>query len=278
MSTPKTVVLVGATSGLGRRAAHRLAAAGHRLVLIGRDPAKAASLGRELKSATVIVADVSVLEGIERAVKQLAAVTDKVDTLVNNAGVMTRTRRTTAEGLELNLAVHHLAPWSMTALLFPLLHAGSRVVNVNSEGHRAPMMGGGVVRLDPDALDNERDFDTFLTYSRTKLANLLFSYELQRRYPALAVAALHPGMVRTDLGREFPRLQVAAMHALSLSTRRGAEPVVQLAVGPDFTPGRYYNRFTPVRSSSTSYDEALAARLWSATEKLRGPFPVGPFT
>jgi NAD(P)-dependent dehydrogenase (short-subunit alcohol dehydrogenase family) len=274
----KTVVLVGATSGLGRHAARQLAAGGHRLVLVGRDPAKAASLGKEIKSATVIVADVSVLEGIERAVKEIAAVTDSVDTLVNNAGVMTRSRQTTAEGLELNLAVHHLAPWSMTALLFPLLHAGSRVVNVNSEGHRAPMMGGGVVRLDPSDLGSERDFDTFLTYSKTKLANLLFSYELQRRYPGLAVAALHPGMVRTDLGREFSRLQVAAIHALSLSARRGAEPVVQLAVGPDFTPGRYYDRFTPVRSSTISYDEALAGRLWSATEQLRGPFPVGRFT
>jgi NAD(P)-dependent dehydrogenase (short-subunit alcohol dehydrogenase family) len=274
----KTVVLVGATSGLGRHAARQLAAGGHRLVLVGRDPAKAASLGKEIKSATVIVADVSVLEGIERAVKEIAAVTDSVDTLVNNAGVMTRSRQTTAEGLELNLAVHHLAPWSMTALLFPLLHAGSRVVNVNSEGHRAPMMGGGVVRLDPSDLGSERDFDTFLTYSRTKLANLLFSYELQRRYPALAVAALHPGMVRTDLGREFPRLQVAAIHALSMSARRGAEPVAQLAVGPDFTRGRYYNRFTPVPSSPTSYDEALAGRLWTATEKLRGPFPLGQFT
>jgi hypothetical protein len=73
-------------------------------------------------------------------------------------------------------------------------------------------------------------------------------------------------------------LQVAAIHALSLSARRGAEPVAQLAVGPDFTPGRYYNRFTPVRSSPTSYDEALAGQLWTATGQLRGPFPLGQFT
>jgi NAD(P)-dependent dehydrogenase (short-subunit alcohol dehydrogenase family) len=162
----------------------------------------------------------------------------------------------------------------MTAALLPLMATGSRVVNVNSEGHRAPMRGAGVVRLDPDDLDSREDFDTFLTYSRTKLANLLFSYELQRRFPELAVAALHPGLVRTDLGRQFPRIQVAVIHAFALSASRGAEPVVRLAVGPDFPPGLYYDRFSPVRSSSLSYDEVLADRLWVATEKLRGPFPA----
>jgi NAD(P)-dependent dehydrogenase (short-subunit alcohol dehydrogenase family) len=275
MTHQRTVVLVGATSGLGREAAKQLAADGHRLVLVGRDPDRAAALGRELPAATVIAADVSVREGVELAAKEISAVTDRVDVLVNNAGVMTRSRQTTAEGIELNLAVHHLAPWSMTALLLPLMSSGSRVVNVNSEGHRAPMRGAGPVRLDLTDLNSSRDFDPFMTYSRTKLANLLFSYELQRRRPDLAVAALHPGVVRTDLGRQWPKLQVAAMHALtmSLSPQRGAEPVVRLAVGPDFTAGGYYDRFTPVRSSRTSYDEELASGLWSATERLRGCFP-----
>lgn len=275
MTAQRTVVLVGATSGLGREAAKQLAADGHRLVLVGRDPDRAAALGRELPAATVIAADVSVREGVERVAKEISAVTDRVDVLVNNAGVMTRSRQTTAEGMELNLAVHHLAPWSMTALLLPLMGSGSRVVNVNSEGHRAPMRGAGPVRLDLEDLNSSRDFDPFMTYSRTKLANLLFSYELQRRRPDLAVAALHPGVVRTDLGRQWSKLQVAAMHALmmSLSPQRGAEPVVRLAVGPDFTGGAYYDRFAPVRSSTTSYDEELARRLWSATERLRGSFP-----
>jgi NAD(P)-dependent dehydrogenase (short-subunit alcohol dehydrogenase family) len=274
MPPSRTVVLVGATSGLGREAARQLAAAGHRLVLVGRDHQRVADLARELPTATVVSADVAVLQGIEHVAERVSAVTDRVDVLINNAGVMTQSRQTTAEGVELNLAVHHLAPWSMTAALLPLMATGSRVVNVNSEGHRAPMRGAGVVRLDPDDLDSREDFDTFLTYSRTKLANLLFSYELQRRFPELAVAALHPGLVRTDLGRQFPRIQVAVIHAFALSASRGAEPVVRLAVGPDFPPGLYYDRFSPVRSSSLSYDEVLADRLWVATEKLRGPFPA----
>jgi NAD(P)-dependent dehydrogenase (short-subunit alcohol dehydrogenase family) len=187
---------------------------------------------------------------------------------VNNAGVMTPTRQVTGDGVELNLAVHHLAPWSMTALLLPLIPAGGRIVNVNSEGHRSPMRGG-VVRIDPERLeDGPESFDPFLTYSRTKLANLLFTYELQRRRPELSVVAVHPGMVRTDLGRQFPKLQVAAVQAFALSARRGAEPVVRLAIG-DEAPTGYYDRFTRVRSSATSYDEDLAQRVWVATEKLR---------
>ncbi|WP_133798139.1 SDR family NAD(P)-dependent oxidoreductase [Kribbella caucasensis] len=274
MAGPKTVVLVGATSGLGRHAARQLAGEGHRLFLVGRDPDRAADLARELPAATVIAADASVVQGVERVATAIAAATDRVDVLINNAGVMTRTRQETAEGIELNLAVHHLAPWSMTANLLPLMRPGSRVVNVNSEGHRSPMRGGPV-RIDPDdfaSLNSEHDFDPFLTYSRTKLANLLFSYELQRRRPELAVTALHPGVVRTDLGRQFPKLQVAAIHAFALSARRGAEPVVRLAVGPE-VPSGYYERFTPVRSSPASYDESLARRLWVTTEKLRSPSP-----
>jgi NAD(P)-dependent dehydrogenase (short-subunit alcohol dehydrogenase family) len=262
------VVLVGATSGLGRQAAEQLAADGHRLFLVGRDPAKAAALSKRLPEATVITADVSVRAGVERAAAEIMAGTERVDVLVNNAGVMTPNRQVSAEGVELNLAVHHLAPWSTTALLLSLIPVGGRIVNVNSEGHRSPMRGG-VVRLDPDRLaDGPAEFDPFLTYSRTKLANLLFSYELQRRRPDLGVVAVHPGVVRTDLGRQFPRLQVAAIHAFALSARRGAEPVVRLAVGPE-SPTGYYDRFSQVRSSAISYDADLALRVWKATQEVR---------
>jgi NAD(P)-dependent dehydrogenase (short-subunit alcohol dehydrogenase family) len=111
-----------------------------------------------------------------------------------------------------------------------------------------------------------------LAYSRTKLANLLFSYELQRRHPELSVAAVHPGMVRTDLGRHWPRIQVAAMHAMSISARKGAESVVSLGTAPAVERGAYYNRFTATRSSPESYDPDAGRRLWEITEALRGPF------
>ncbi|MEV6272893.1 SDR family NAD(P)-dependent oxidoreductase [Kribbella sp. NPDC051936] len=261
-----TVVLIGATSGIGRRVAERLAADGHRLILVGRDPARAVALAKKLPDAIVMAADVSVSGGVEQVAAALAG-DERIDVLINNAGVMTPTYQESAEGVELNLAVHHLAPWRTVALLGPLVPPGGRIVNVNSEGHRSPMRGG-VVRLEPERLaDGPGEFDPFLTYSRSKLANLLFTYELQRRRPDWNVVAVHPGMVRTDLGRQFPRLQVAAIHAFALSTHKGAEPIIQLATAAEASTG-YYNRFNKVRSSPISYDEDLARRVWSTTEHL----------
>lgn len=273
MRRARTIVVIGATSGLGRRAAQQFAAAGHRLVLVGRDPRRAAELRTELPAADVITGDVATMDGAMVVAKQVGDAVDVVDTLVNNAGVMVPSRRTTVEGVELNLAVHHLAPYSMTNLLLPLLRAGDgRIVNVNSEGHRAALFRSGPIELDLTDLNSEHGYDPFLVYSRTKLANLMFTYELHRRHPELTAVAVHPGMVRTDLGRDFPRLQVAAMHAISMSAAKGAAPVVFLATGPGVAGGVYYNRSTPTRSSPSSYDRVVAGRLWTETERLRGPF------
>ncbi|MEV1172517.1 SDR family NAD(P)-dependent oxidoreductase [Nonomuraea sp. NPDC049784] len=269
---PRTIVLIGATSGLGRQAARQLATDGYRLILVGRDPGRAKDLARELSRAHVIEADVATSDGIDALVGQVSEMIDRIDALINNAGVMRPTRAVTAEGFELNFAVHHLAPFSTTSRLLPLLRRGEgRVINVNSEGHRTPMRGGGLVVLDFDDLQSERGYDPFMVYSRTKLANLMFTYELHARFPELTVAALHPGFVRTRLGREFPTIQVGLVHAFALSSRRGAEPVVRLATG-SVSAGRYYDRFTPVSSSPHSYDTAAGRRLWSITEDLRGPF------
>ncbi|HEY3685185.1 MAG TPA: SDR family NAD(P)-dependent oxidoreductase [Streptosporangiaceae bacterium] len=271
--TIRTIAFIGATSGLGRTAADQLARDGHRLVLVGRDPKRVQRLAEQVPGAVVIGADVATSAGIDHAVTRIESAVDHLDALVNNAGVMIPTRRTTDEGIELNLAVHHLAPYSMTGRLLPLLRAGAgRVVNVNSEGHRAPLFGGGHVGIDLDDLNMEHGYEPFLAYSRTKLANLLFTYELQRRHPELSVVAVHPGMVRTDLGRHWPRLQVAAMHAMSISARKGAKPVLSLATAPRVEHGAYYNRFTTTRSSAESYDPHLAHQVWTATETLRGPF------
>jgi len=269
----RTIAFIGATSGIGRAAAGQLAKGGHKLVLVGRDPRRVERLAGQLPAAVVIGADISTIAGIDQAATQIESAVDHLDALVNNAGVMIPTRQTTSEGVELNFAVHHLAPYTMTSRLLPLLQAGSgRVVNVNSEGHRAPLFGGGPVRIDLGDLNMEYGYNPFLAYSRTKLANLLFTYELQRRHPELSVVAVHPGMVRSDLGRHWPRIQVAAMHAMSISARKGAGPVVSLAAAPAAEPGAYYNRFTTTRSSPDSYDTDAARRLWEVTETLRGPF------
>ncbi|WP_051021117.1 SDR family NAD(P)-dependent oxidoreductase [Nocardia araoensis] len=268
------IVFAGATSGLGRQAALRLARDGHDLVLVGRDAERGARLARET-GGRFVRADLSVSTGVDHVAEQVAHRFDGVDVLVNNAGVMTPERRMTGEGIELNLAVHHLAPFSLTGRLLPLLRrGGGRVINVNSEGHRQSMFRAGPVRIDFEDLQSERNFDPFATYSRTKLANLLFTYELRRRYPELTVAAVHPGFVRTDLGRDFPRARVALLHLTALSARQGAAPVVHLATTRELVNGAYYDRFSQTRSSDASYDRETAQRLWDMTERLRGRFAV----
>jgi retinol dehydrogenase-12 len=273
MSVSRTIVLVGGTSGLGRRAAEHLHESGHRLFVVGRDPKRARDLQRRLPTAIVFHGDAATSAGVREIADVVRAETDQLDTLINSAGVMLPTRVLNSEGIELNLAVHHLAPFSMTSELLPLLRRGDgRVVNVNSEGHRAPLRGGGTVSLDFDDLNSERGYNPFMAYSRSKLANLLSTYELQRRHPELTAVAVHPGMVRTDLGRHFPRLQVALMHAISLPAQQGAAPIVALATAKRIEAGGYYNRETLARSSPASYNVEDAQRLWLLSEQLRAPF------
>jgi NAD(P)-dependent dehydrogenase (short-subunit alcohol dehydrogenase family) len=151
MAEPRrTIVLIGATSGLGRAAADQLAHDGHDLILVGRDPQRVRKLAGQLPTASVIGADVSTADGVEHVVTRIRGAVDHIDVLINNAGTMRPTRQITREGVELNLAIHHLAPYSMTSGLLPLLLRGEgRVVNVNSEGHRAALFGtraGGGLR------------------------------------------------------------------------------------------------------------------------------------
>ncbi|MDT0323057.1 SDR family NAD(P)-dependent oxidoreductase [Streptomyces millisiae] len=283
----RTIVLVGATSGIGWHAALRLGALGHRLILVGRDGRRGERIISEVlgtrgadPGSVFLRGDVATRAGIEAVVRGIRARTDAVDTLINNAGVMVPRRQVTSEGHELNLAVHHLAPYTMTGLLLPLLERGDgRIVNTNSEGHRTTMTGGGV-DLDFDDLQSERHYGLFLTYSRTKLANLLFTYEFHRRYPHLTIVAVHPGMVRTRLlrGVRNPALWLLNRVGRLTLTRpaEGARPLVHLATADRVANGRYHDRFTPTASSAQSMSRAGAERLWQITEGLRGPLTQSP--
>jgi NAD(P)-dependent dehydrogenase (short-subunit alcohol dehydrogenase family) len=275
----RTVVLVGATSGIGRAAALQLGRGGHRLLLVGRDRRRgedlAASIGRP--QAVFIRGDVSTLSGIEAVVTEVRSHTDSIDTLINNAGVMLPKRRLTDEGFELNFAVHHLAPFSMTSLLLPLLENGDgRIVNTNSEGHRAAAFSPVPIDIDFEDLQTEHGYATFVAYARTKLANLLFTYEFHRRMPGLTMVAVHPGMARTRLVRSMHNpgfwLLSTSTRMFLMSPARGARPLVTLATEPSVLGGRYYNRTGPASSSPASMSRTSARRLWDVTERLRGPF------
>lgn len=290
MSTPqdtvsRTIVLVGATSGIGRACAIQLAAAGHRLILIGRDQRRGADLVDQISTRTsgtpavFLPGDVATGAGIEAVAARIKDETDTIDTLVNNAGVMLPRRTLTEEGMELNFAVHHLAPFSMTRLLLPLLTRGAgRIVNTNSEGHRAPLFGAGDVRLDFDDLQSARHYSPYLAYSRSKLANLMFTFEVHRRRPDVEIVALHPGMVRTRLVRSmhspgFWLLSIATRWMLS-SPAKGGATLTELATSPAIRNGEYYNCHRPATPSVHATNRADAARLWQETEALRGVFPT----
>jgi NAD(P)-dependent dehydrogenase (short-subunit alcohol dehydrogenase family) len=290
MST--TIVVTGATNGLGREIARRLAREGHRVLGVGRDAARAADLQAQLHAAgargCVVVAIDLATTGGQRAFANLVhRQTDHVDALINNAGVMHPKRQQTTDGYELNFAVHHLLPFALTSRLLPLLRAGrmpagpggvdlARLVNVNSAGHQTSLGGHHNPRLDFDDLQSLHSYDPFLAYSRSKLANLLFTYELARRHGhELIVNAVHPGMVRTNIGRHWPKLQVAAMQAFALSPAKAAAAVTALATQPIATNGAYYDRTTPTRSSPPSYDRTDAGRLWHITEQICGPLDPG---
>jgi NAD(P)-dependent dehydrogenase (short-subunit alcohol dehydrogenase family) len=279
---PRALV-VGGTSGIGQQATLQLAERGHQVVVVGRD----ARRGRETVQAVsrlggapparFVAADVSTAAGIGEVADEVLRHWDGLDVLVNGAGVLLRKRCTTAEGFEVNFAVHHLAPFSLTSRMLPLLRrGGARVVNINSEGHRAPMMGSGRIEIDFTDLQSERGYQPFVAYSCTKLANLLFQLEAQRRHPELTLVALHPGMARSNIGRDFPRLQVAMFAAFSIPARRAARSVVTLATADRVTPGGYYDQEQPSRPSRAATDAGTARQLWEVTEQLRGPFDGSP--
>jgi NAD(P)-dependent dehydrogenase (short-subunit alcohol dehydrogenase family) len=188
---PLTVLVVGATSGLGRAVATQLADAGHRVLAVGRDPNHATTLTTALQERSgadpaVLIADVSTRQGWHDVSSWTEQNATRLDGIVHNAGVMLPTRHTTSDGYETNFAVHHRAPFALTSRLLPLLRQGAvpdgpggralpRVINVNSAGHQASLGGHSNPTLDFADLQAERDYNPFLVYSRTKLANLLFS-------------------------------------------------------------------------------------------------------
>jgi retinol dehydrogenase-12 len=162
-----------------------------------------------------------------------------------------------------------LAPFLMTTGLLDLMPKGARIVNINSAGHFAPIVGTGTVEIDFEDLQFTCDFNPYMAYSRSKLANLLFSYELDRRHGEdLYVNAVHPGMVRSRMARDFPRWQAALVAAMAISPKAGSEPVLAMIAAPSPTRGMYYDRFTPTTSSPQSRNTVTAAMLWAISESF----------
>ena len=286
----RLAVVTGANTGLGFETARVLAARGASVVLAVRDTEKgkaaAARIAGTAPGATVTVQplDLASLESVRAAAAELRSRHPRIDLLVNNAGVMFPPRQATGDGFELQLGTNHLGHFALTGLLLEqmLPVPGSRVVTVSSTAHRIG------ARINFDDLQSERSYSRVAAYSQSKLANLMFTYELARRLSGagttIAVAA-HPGLADTELTRHTPAI-AAFFYARVISQKpaMGALPVLRAATDPGVLGGQYYGpgglfgaRGYPklAASSRQSRDTAIQRRLWTVSEELTGvTFPV----
>jgi retinol dehydrogenase 14 len=272
----RTVLVTGATSGIGRATALGLARMGAHVAITGRDRGRTEDAASEIRMAggrdvDVFVADLSSQAQLRRLASEVLEGLSRIDVLVNNVGGYWSTRHITADGLERTFALNHLAPFLLTNLLLARLErsAPARVVTVASNAHTT----GGV---DFDDLQGMRSYSGGRAYSQSKLANVLFTYQLAGRLRGSAVTAnvLHPGVVRTSFGAEDPariqRLLVPLLRLVMKSPAQGAATSIHLASAPELeqVSGRYFANRRPTRSSARSYDQAVAARLWEASAEL----------
>jgi NAD(P)-dependent dehydrogenase (short-subunit alcohol dehydrogenase family) len=284
----RIAVVTGANSGIGLEAAKALAGAGATVVLACRNQAKADQAAAAIREATPGAAvetlrlDLASLASVREAAGELRARHARIDLLINNAGLMWPPFGRTADGFELQFGTNHLGHFALTGLLLPTLIdvEGSRVVTVSSFGHRTG-------RIEFDNLQAERRYGRHDAYARSKLANLMFTYELQRRLaaagaPTIAVAA-HPGGSRTELARHTGRAarwqNSWLWRQVTQTASMGALPTLRAAVDPEAAGGDYYGpggRFEikghprKVRSSRRSHDAAVQRRLWAESERLTG--------
>lgn len=296
----KTVVVTGGNSGIGFEAARQMARKGAHVILACRDTGRAADALEQIRtlhpsaSVEAMQLDLASLESVHRFARDFAAKSVPLDVLCNNAGVMAIPRRTTAEGFEMQIGTNHLGHFALTGLLLePLLAApAARVVNVSSTAHKPG-------RIDFDDLQGERSYRKWMAYAQSKLANLLFTYELQRRLEASGARAIsvacHPGYSATNLQAVGPQMSGSRIAArlMDLGNRffsqpaaMGALPTLYAATSPDARGGDYIgpdgfmeNYGHPRKTSSTarSHDRAVASRLWEVSEQLtsvRYPLPA----
>ncbi|MGH3351745.1 MAG: SDR family NAD(P)-dependent oxidoreductase [Nocardioides sp.] len=279
----RVAIVTGANTGLGFETARMLAERGAQVVLAVRDVEKGKQAAARITGDVSVQAlDLASLDSIRSAAADLRAAHPRVDLLINNAGVMYTPKQTTADGFELQFGTNHLGHFAFTGLLLDQLLpvAGSRVVTVSSIGHRIR------AAVHFDDLQWERSYSRVAAYGQAKLANLMFTYELQRRlasHGTTVALAAHPGGSNTELARNTP----AAVRVpftwltplLTQSAAMGALPTLRAATDPAAIGGQYYGpggrgelRGHPkvVTSSSDSYDQAAQQRLWAASEELTG--------
>jgi NAD(P)-dependent dehydrogenase (short-subunit alcohol dehydrogenase family) len=276
----KICLVTGATSGIGKATAQALAQMGATVVIVGRNAAKCAAVVDEIKQLSgnnaveALIGDLSIMAEVRQIAAQFKAKYSTLHVLVNNAGGVFLKRQITSEGFERTFALNHLNYFLLTNLLLDTLKASapSRIVNVSSDSHK-------LARLDFDDLQTEKS-NFGLAYGRSKLANIVFSYELARRLEGTGVTVnvLHPGLVRTGLASSFGLGAVPAaifdffLRLVALTPEQGAKTSIYLATSPDVenVTGKYWEKCKALSSARAAYDESTWTRLWEVSDKMVG--------
>jgi retinol dehydrogenase-12 len=275
----KICLVTGATNGIGKVTALELAKMGATVIVVGRNPHKTEAVVNELRAQSgsdrvdKALADLSSLAEVRALAENFKRKYSRLDVLVNNAGAYFGKRQVSADGYEMTFALNHLSYFLLTALLLDVLKASapSRIVNVASDAHRtAP--------LDFDDLQAEKKFNGLVVYGRSKLANILFTYELAKRLQGTNVTAnaLHPGFVATGFGADSGALMRIGIkitaRLMGVSVEEGAQTTIYLASSPEVegVTGKYFQKCKSAQSSAASYDVDAREHLWQISEQLCG--------
>ncbi len=273
----KVCIITGANSGIGKVTAMGLARLGARVVMVCRDQARGEAAQNEIKEQSgndavdLMLADLSSQASIRKLAGNMLQNYQHIHVLINNAGAVNLTRRETTEGFESTFAVNYLAPFLLTNLLLDKLKtsAPARIINVSSESHQS-----GYIRMDD--LELNKGYRIMRAYGQSKLALVLFTYELARQLQGTGVTAncLHPGFVATNIGHigvgKVGRIIVKLIFSRGISPEEGAKTSIYLASSPEIegVTGKYFAKCIPVRSAPITYDEHLQRQLWDETAKL----------
>jgi NAD(P)-dependent dehydrogenase (short-subunit alcohol dehydrogenase family) len=271
----RVALITGASTGIGKEMAKQIARSGIIVVMASRSRERLEAAQEEIRrevpasKTELLAADISSQAEIRRLASEFSSKYNRLDILINNAGVMAPNRSLTVDGIETTFAVNHLGYFLLTNLLLDTIRssAPARIINTSSAAHRS-------ARLDFDDLQNEKAYSGFFVYCESKLANVLFTYELARRLEGTGVTAncFHPGAIATELFRDQNVLVRLGSALFLKSPARGAETGVYLATSPEVEglTGKYFVNKRAARSNKQSYDQAAAKRLWEVSVELTG--------
>ncbi len=268
MGLEKRILITGASSGIGKAAAKQLAEKGNEVIMLCRNKEKTEGVIKELGyEIKYVVCDLADLDDVRRAAKNCKENFGSIDILINNAGAVFADRKVSKLGHELTFTINHLSHFLLTNKLSGIVK--ERIINISSCAHK-------LSKMDLKDINLEKSYSSLKAYSQSKLANILFTYELARRNSSITANCVDPGFVRTDVGQNDKKSYVShimkAVRPFFKGAEKGAETITYLALSDDVknVTGKYFRNKKIKKSSKRSHDKSLAAGLWALSEKMTG--------